>query len=449
MNTSAESAVLHYRKMLARERTQRSAGQPAWLADIRDAAVARFERDGFPGARDEDWRYTSLDFLGQQVFEVVNPDGDTPPDLQDIADLTLTDTPTTRVVFVNGRFNRVLSDLTRLAPGVVVEELDEAISRDAAVIREHFTSLGRGDGAMDAFGALNTALTEGGVFVAVGDGVTVDTPIELLHVSVRTAEPRMMHPRHVVAMGAGSRATLVERYVTVNDSHHFTNAMVHVRVGEGAVLTHERAQEESPDAYHLAAVRVEQAQNSRYRQVTASLGGAWARTGIRVEFEGEGAVAELDGLYLAGDRQLNDIHLDVRHEVPNCESQERFRGILDGRGRAVFDGRVFVARDAQGTNARLSNDNLLLSRNAEVDTKPQLEIYADDVRCSHGTTVGQLDEAMIFYLRSRGIGPEEARQMLCLGFAGESIDAFSSEALKGRVEAGLRHRLMVLPFSTN
>lgn len=224
---------------------------------------------------------------------------------------------------------------------------------------------------------------------------------------------------------------------------YFNNAVMEIVLGRGAELQHDRLQEESPSAYHLAALHVAQSGDSRYRHVTAAIGGAWARTGVTLSLDGERAAAELDGIYLARDRQINDVHVDVRHNVPDCTSRETYKGILDGSGRAVFDGRILVERNAQKTDAALSNDNLVLSRKAEVDTKPQLEIYADDVRCSHGTTVGQLDDTMMFYLRSRGISHDAARQMLCLGFADEILNRFSTKSLRERAKTLLGNRLAV------
>jgi Fe-S cluster assembly protein SufD len=245
-----------------------------------------------------------------------------------------------------------------------------------------------------------------------------------------------------VVLEEGARAHVTERYVSLGDSTYFNNALVEVSCGVGSELIHERIQEESASAQHLTDLHVRLAADSVYRQVLAGIGGSWSRNDIRVNFDGEGATAEFDGLLLARDGQLNDVHLDVRHNVPSCTSRENFKGILDGKGKLVFDGRILVAKDAQHTDAQLSNHNLMLSRSAEVDTKPQLEIYADDVKCSHGTTVGELDQDMLFYLRSRGVPGSQARQMLCQGFAEEIIDRFGDEKLQSRVSRLLHRRLL-------
>ena len=431
---------LRFRDLVASEETSWAADQPDWLVRLRKTAADHFGRHGFPNPRDEAWRYTSLDFLRHQPFVPARRETPEPVGPADMAPFALAGRRTARLVFVNGRYSDALSDSGPAGQGILAGSLRQRLAGDPGGVGAHLGRLGGADA--DAFGALNAALMEDGAFVHISAGTQVEHPIEILHISAGADEPRIVHPRHVVVLEAGASAAIAERYVALgDDASYFNNVVIEISLGEGAELRHDRLQEESGASYHLAGLRIEQAAASRYRQVTAALGGIWARTGITLTFAGEQAAAAIDGLYVARDRQLNDVHLDVRHEVPRCESRESFKGILDGRGRAVFDGRVLVARDAQQTDARLSNDNLLLSRNAEVDTKPQLEIYADDVRCSHGTTVGQLDEAMLFYLRSRGIGREAARQMLCLGFAGEVLDAFDTPELRERARALLQRRL--------
>jgi Fe-S cluster assembly protein SufD len=307
--------------------------------------------------------------------------------------------------------------------------------------------LGRvaGEGA-HVFAALNTAGMDDGFVLLVEPGVRVERPIEIVHLSLGMDEPRLAQPRNLVDLGEGASATLIERYVSLGESLYCTNAVLEISLGTGAGLTHYRVQQESPNAFHLAGVYLSQAESSRYHGVSIGLGAAWSRTDLVAGFVGEGAQCDLDGLYLSGDGQTMDFHLDVRHEVPACTSRESFKGILYGKGRAVFDGRVYVARDAQKTDAQLSNRNLVLSRGAEVDTKPQLEILADDVKCSHGTTVGQLDRESLFYLRSRGIPANQARRMLCVGFAGEVLDALELEPLRDYValEVGARLERAVL-----
>jgi len=438
MTTAIAQVHDELRRIATAARQRQGADDNGWLSRLREEAAARFDELGLPNAKDEAWRYTSLDFLARQRFEPA--DGDIVGTLseQDIVPFQLPETETTRLVFVDGLFAGRLSDALDSGAGLAVGSLQELLADDPDSLKPY---LGRAADQSNAFAALNTALLTDGAFVKVGEGRSTERPIELLHVSTAADTPSMSHPHHLIVLENGARATLIERHVSLGEAACFTNGVMKLWLGRDAVLQHEQLQEDGADTYHLSALEVTQQSGSRYLYRSAALGGAWARTDLRVTFAGEHAVAELDGLYLAGDRQLNDVHLDVRHEVPDCRSRETFKGILDGRGRAVFDGRVVVAKDAQRTDARLSNDNLMLSRNAEVDTKPQLEIYADDVRCSHGTTVGQLDEEMLFYLRSRGIGREEARRMLCLGFAGEILERFDTEGLRRRAQDLLAKRL--------
>jgi Fe-S cluster assembly protein SufD len=261
-------------------------------------------------------------------------------------------------------------------------------------------------------------------------------------------EPRLAQPRHVIDLADGAEARIIERYVSLGESLYCTNSVLEVSLGKGARLDHDRVQLESRNAYHITGFYLSQAEDSRYRGVNLGLGGAWARTDLVVRFAGEHADCDLKGLYLAGDGQVMDYHLDVNHAVPHCASREAFKGILYGKGRAVFDGDVRVEVDAQKSDAHLSNKNLILSRNAEIDTKPQLEILADDVKCSHGTTVGQIEPEMLFYLRSRGIAAPIARRMLCLGFAGEIIDALGTEALRAYVADEVGRRLEAAPLES-
>jgi Fe-S cluster assembly protein SufD len=345
---------------------------------------------------------------------------------------------------VNGRYSPHLSDLGDLPSGVRVGSLSETLAQDADALEGLLTRIA-GDGS-HVFASLNTVGMDDGLVLLLDRGAILERPIELIHLSVGMDQPRVAQPRHLVRLGDGAQAELIERYLSLGDSLYCTNALVEMELGRDAVLKHRRVQIESVNAFHLTGLYLLQGQNSRYAGVNISLGGAMARTDLVTRFAGEHAECDLQGLYLAGDKQLVDFHLDVRHNLPNCTSRENFKGILYGKGKAVFDGLVYVARDAQKTDAAMSNRNLVLSQNAEIDTKPQLEIYADDVKCSHGTTVGQIEPEMLFYLRSRGISASLARRMLCLGFAGEIINALGNEPLQEYVAEHVGQRLERSPL---
>jgi Fe-S cluster assembly protein SufD len=435
---SIEAGTLErYQSLVERELAARAGGGPEWLDARRRAAADRAREVGLPHRKQEAWKYTSVEPLLQHAFVPAETRG-TRLSEADLAPHLLEETAGGRIVFVNGRFEPGLSALDGAGAAQVVS-LAEALSGDAQGAVQLLGSLtGAGE---HVFAALNTAAMEDGALVRIPEGVSLEQPLEILHLSVASADPQVVQPRNLIVVEPGARARLVERFVSVGQPLYFNNVVDEILLGESAVLEHERLQTESPNAFHMAGLHVDQAGGSRYRCVTAALGAGWARTEVRVRFRAPGAECEVDGLYLAGDGQLVDFHLDVDHDVPGCTSRENFRGILDGRGRAVFDGRVLVQKQAQKTAAHLANANLMLSRNAEIDTKPQLEIFADDVQCSHGTTVGQLDPEALFYLRSRGLSETVARKMLSLGFAGAILERYLTDGVRRQADAVLQARL--------
>lgn len=412
-------------------------GHLDWLASRRGSARERVRAQGIPSMKQEGWRYTSLKRLIEQGFVPADePVSALMP--ENIEDVLIPGLDAHRVLLVNGRFAPELSDLGDLPGGVRIGGLSQILGSDPDVIRDRLDEVIGTEKPL--FTALNTAGLDDGLVVLLGQSTALERPIEVVHLSIGMDTPRVAQPRHIVVLEEGARATLIERHVGLGYSTYCTNSVIEISLGRDAGLNHYRVQLESSSAFHITSLYLRQGEASRYHGVNIGLGAAWARTDLAVRFSGECAECDLQGLYLAGDQQLIDYHLDVNHAVPRCTSRENFKGILYGKGRAVFDGRVYVAKDAQKTDAAMSNKNLLLSDNAEVDTKPQLEINADDVKCSHGTTVGQIEPEMLFYLRSRGISAPVARRMLCLGFAGEIIEAVGPEALREHIaeQVGLR-----------
>ncbi len=419
------------------------ADEPDWLAAARAAATARVQVQGAPTNKSEGWRYTGLRTLLEQGFTPV--DGLLNALMpEDIEDLLVPGLDAHRVVIVNGRFSPQLSVLDGLPKGLHLASLRASLTQDPAALAARINAVA-GEGA-HVFASLNTAGFDDGLVLLADRGTLVDKPIELLHLSVGMDEPRVAQPRHLITLADGAQVTLIERFASLGDALYCNNALMEIQLGRDASLKHQRIQLESPSAFHVSGVYLSQGANSRYASVNIGIGARWARTDTVTRFSGEHAECELQGLYLAGDKQLLDYHLDVHHGLPHCTSREHFKGIVHGKGKAVFDGLVYVAKDAQHTDAEMSNRNLILSQNAEVDTKPQLEIYADDVKCSHGTTVGQIDPNSLFYLRSRGIPETLARRMLCLGFAGEIIDALGNDALAGLVSGAVGRRLEAAPL---
>ncbi len=422
-----------------------------WLDDQRRLSRAQIGEQGIPTSKQEDWRYTSLKGLLEQCFTPVDETitALAPDDLEDIL---IPGLDSHRIVLVNGRYAPDLSMPGEIPKGVRFDSLRTLLDTDPDAVRDHLNRplsalrAGVEDEPQPLFLALNTAGFDDGLVVRLERAAMLERPIELIHLSVGMDEPRVAQPRHLIILGEGAQAILIERYVSLGDSIYCTNAVLDISLGCDAILRHERIQMESANAFHLTGLYLNQDAGSHYQGVNIGLGARWSRTDLVTDFRGEHARCELQGLYLAGDRQFMDYHLDVTHSVPRCTSRENFKGILYGRGRAVFDGNVVVARHAQKSDAAMSNRNLMLSESAEVDTKPQLDIHADDVKCSHGTTVGQLEPEMLFYLRSRGISAALARRMLCLGFAGEIIQTLSSELLREHVSGQVGQRLESAPL---
>jgi len=398
---------------------------PGWLSHAREAARQAVAELPVLDRKQEAWRYTSIEALLKQRFRPASDAADMPT--LDISDCLLPEFDSYRLVFVNGRFDPRLSSIEDLPDGVSLGSLCAVLTTDPELLATWFGQTA--NHTEHVFTALNTALVNDGVFVHVGNQVELDRPIEVIYFSQTDEDPLLMQPRNLVVLDAGAKATLVERFIGFGPSPYFHNNLTEISIGKGASLNHFRVQDESRSAYHFSSLYLSQQTKSSYQGTTLAFGGTWARTDYNTTFKQQGAACELNGLYTVGDQQLTDFHLNVKHSVPGCVSREQFKGVLYGKGRAVFDGRILVDKQAQHSDAQLSNDNLMLSRSAEVDTKPQLEIYADDVKCSHGTTVGQLDPQQVFYLRSRGIDETTARKMLCLGFASEVLDSIDLPAL--------------------
>ncbi|MGQ9658707.1 MAG: Fe-S cluster assembly protein SufD [Thermochromatium sp.] len=411
---------------------------PDWLQERRCAARARLSAQPLPHSKQEAWRYTSLKGLLEQQFVAVDATLGA-FQFEDLNAVLIPSFDAHRVVLVNGRFVPELSAPGGLPAGARLGGLRDWLERDPESLRGWLDAT-RGD-SESFFALFNTAALDDGLVVWLEQGVVLERPIELIHLAVGDEVPRVAQPRHLIHLEAGAQATLVERYVSLDESLYCTNAVTEVALGRGAGLRHERLQMESCNAFHLTGFYLVQDAHSRYEGINVGLGARWARTELNARFRGEQAECILQGLYVAGDGQLLDYHLDVEHAVPHCRSEEVFKGLLTGQGRAVFDGRVLVAKDAQKSDATMSNHNLMLSEQAEIDTKPQLEIQADDVKCSHGTTVGQIEPEMLFYLRSRGIEAVQAQRMLCFGFAGEIIDRLGAEAVRAHVTEAVGRRL--------
>jgi Fe-S cluster assembly protein SufD len=401
-------------------RFETEAKQPAWISPLHQAGIAQFAKLGFPTLQDEDWRFTNVAPIARLPFKPVfqvSRDSLTP---EAVAGFTFGRLAASRLVFVNGHYAPNLSSPGPQKQGVIVSSLAAALATKSAVIEKNLARHARAED--NAFTALNTAFFQDGAFIHVPAGQTVEAPIHLLFIATAEEAGATWHPRNLILADQGSRLTVLESYVSTFDAPYFTNAVTELVLGEGAVMEHGKFQGESLNAFHVAAIHAHLGRSSNFISHSVATGARLSRNNIRAALAGEGVECVLNGLYLTHGDQLADHHMVVEHAQPHCNSHEYYNGILDGRSKGVFHGRILVRQPAQKTDAKQTNKNLLLSEDATVDTKPQLEIYADDVKCTHGATIGQLNEESIFYLRARGIGAETARRMLIHAFAGEIIE---------------------------
>ncbi len=402
-------------------------GEPGFASALRRAGADDFRRLGLPTTRHEDWRYTSLAELAALPLLPAEARRAAPSELERLGGLP----PAPRLVFLNGRLDPSLTDLSGLPAGAAAGSLAEALRERPALVEPH---LGKSPFHDHALAALNGALFADGALVFLPDGAVAEAPIHLVYLVLPGAEPAAAFPRSLVIAGRGVRATLLERWA--GEGTYLAGGLTEIALGERSALEMVRVQEEAPGAFHVGLVGVRQAAGSRYTGRSVALGARLARVETRAVLEGEEAENHLDGLYVTSGSQLHDHFVHVEHAVPHGTSRELFKGILDGAARGVFTGRVLVRPGAQKTDAGQVNSNLLLSEDATVDTRPQLEILADDVKCSHGGTVGQLDEDALFYLRSRGLERATTRALLTWAFAAEMV-----ERLPAAVREGVRRRV--------
>ncbi|WP_368644330.1 Fe-S cluster assembly protein SufD [Castellaniella ginsengisoli] len=402
------------------------AGVP-WLAEARRQALDRFMSEGWPTPRIEAWRHTSLAPLAAAAFE----DGGVQSVAERIAALKAGETGHW-LVFVDGAFDADLSDVGALPGGATVLPLSQAWSEHAEAIRCAYGDAADGHSTS----ALNLALASDGAWIHLVRGVAVEQPI---HLVCAAASPRAAHfLRHLIQAGAGSQATVVEHYVGVPDAANFRHAATRLRLDRDARITHLKLQQESGQAWHLGDIDATQGRGSIFTSHSVSLGARLARHDIATHFADERCETLLNGLYYVDQRRHVDHHTLIGHEKPHCVSHESYRGIMADAAHGVFTGRILVAPGADGTDAIQRNDSLLLSRLAKSDARPELEIYADDVKCAHGATVGRLDADSLFYLRSRGLDEVHARDILIYAFAAASVAKIESEPLRRRVELAVR-----------
>ena len=409
---------------------------PAWLKPFRKAAIARFAEAGFPTTRDENWRHTNIAPIAETAFVSPRAANDAVSEA-DLAPYLFGDAACARLVFVNGQFAPKLSLSDDLPDGLIVEPMAAALGRPG--IESHWTRPTYQ--VKHAFTDLNAALFEDGAYIHVAAHKVIEQPIHIVFVSTPGADPFAVHPRNLIVAEPHSQSSIVESFIGLGQGVYFNNTVTDIIAADDAVIDHYKSQRELIDAYHVGRVQIHQARGSNVASHSISLGAAITRNDIWTQLDGEGANCTLNGLFMPRGTQLVDHHLRVDHVKPHCNSWEFFKGILDDRSRGVFCGRIFVHEDAQKTDAKQTSSNLLLSDEAQIDTRPQLEIFADDVRCTHGATIGQMNDEAIFYLRSRGVSEAAARSLLIYAFAGEAVGQIRIRPLREQLQELILERL--------
>jgi Fe-S cluster assembly protein SufD len=417
---------------------------PEWLAERRAAGAAAFERLGLPTPKNEDWHYTSVAAIGEHEWTTLRT-GTSDLKAADLAPFTFGHQEWPTIVFVNGHYAPELSTpATHLPEGVRMATLGDLVAGreiDPTLAEMAEKWLGKVvDAEKHAFTALNTALMTDGVLLHIAKEMVVDQPIHLLFVSDPLAAKGAVHPRNLVVAERHSKATMIESYVGIGDATYFTNAVTEVVVDDGATLNHNKVQRESARAYHVDTTQAHQGRDSHFLNFSFATGAELSRTNIYTYLGGEGCGVTLNGLYMLDGSQHCDHQTRIEHAEPNCFSREVYKGLLDDRSTGVFNGKVYVHAIAQKTDGKQENHALLLSPTAQVNTKPELEIFADDVKCTHGATVGQLDETSLFYMKSRGISATLARQLLIYAFAADVLETIELEAVRDDLEAATLER---------
>lgn len=399
---------------------------PDYLREVKKKAIARFSELGFPTTRNEEWKYTRIKPVVNHTYKMAGPGYQLRLKPEDIQPFKIAGEEVNLLVFENGIYNPALSSLRESIPGVVIGSIGQSLTHPA--VSENLSHFA--DYNAESLVALNTALFQDGAFVLIPDNATFKNPIQILYINDSREEKYAVYPRTLVIVGKSSHVQLIESYHSLNTVNSFTNAVTEVIAGENSDVDLYKVQSEDTLAYQVNFTQVDQERNSNCSVHTLSLNGGFIRNNLNYLMKGSNCESHMYGLYILAGTQFVDNHTFVDHAVPNCYSNELYKGIMADRSTGVFNGKIMVRQDAQKTNAYQSNSNILLSDDATIYTKPQLEIFADDVKCSHGATTGQLDMEALFYLRARGIGEEQARSMLMFAFAGDVLNTIKIEALK-------------------
>ena len=414
----------------------RQGAEPVWLRHLRAEGWDIFKSNGFPTVRDEDWRFTNLASLTRTEFRRAPESAIS----RSAVDGSLLAGAVCQLVFVNGRFAPGLSDIASLPAGLEVSSLSDALRHKAESVEQH---LGRyANLRRDAFAALNTAFWEDGAYIRIRRGAQIEQPVHLLFVTTdATSSPVMTHPRSLIVAEQASKAAILEDYVSLGPGAALSNSVTELAAADDAIVSHYLVERENYDSFNISTLRIEQARNTNVSTHSILLGGGLVRNNVHPVLNGPGAECLINGLFVGAGRQHLDNYMLVEHASPHGSSRQFYNGILDQQARGVFHGRIVVHKDAQKTDAKQTNRNLLLSDDARMDTKPQLEIRADDVKCTHGATIGRIEDEPLFYLRSRGLDEKSARNLLLYAFAAECLDRMNEQPAREFVEQFIRQRL--------
>lgn len=411
-----------------------------WLRKLREEAFAHFCETGFPTTHDEDWRFTNIAAIARTRFSLP-PAGVQLPTEEDLRPW-IQDGMAAWLVFVDGRFVAKLSSVASMPTGVRISSLHHEITRNSSTLEQHF---GRYlNSRRDPFCALNTAFAEDGAFVQVGRGISLEKPIHLLFVSTGGQTATMAHPRNLLLVEREAEATIIEEYVSLSDGVFLSNSATELVAEESSIVSHYMLEREGTKAFNISTLRIQQDRTSNVASHSLLLGGGLVRNNVHPVLAGEGGECLINGLFVGNGTQHLDNYMYVEHQQPHASSRQFYNGILDDHARGVFHGRIVVHKDAQKTDAKQTNRNLLLSDDAQIDTKPQLEIYADDVKCTHGATIGQIEENALFYLRSRGIDEASARKLLLSAFARECVERMRAGIARDHAELTIEAHLALM-----
>ncbi len=402
---------------------------------VRKEAIEKFSQLSFPTTHDEDWRFTNIAPLLKYNFE---PSSKVNAAFHQIKNYIFEISKKNVLVFINGYFSHELSKIERSKDGIILDSLSNQLENGSQVVNRHLGKYAKH--SEQIFTALSTAFTRDGAFVYVPDNKIIEEPIQILFITSTGGKNILSQPRNLYVTGKNAQVSIVERYLSLDEGIYFTNVVTEIYAGENSTIDHIKLQEENLNAFHISRTEVDQEKGSSFNSYSFSFGGEIARHDINTRFNDEGGESSLNGLFLLTGNQLYDTHSLIDHAKPNCTSHEKYKGILDDTSHGVFNGKVIVRRDAQKTNAFQENKNIILSNGALINTKPQLEIFADDVKCSHGATIGQLDADAMFYLKSRGIGEENAKSILIHAFASDVIRTIKIEEVKKYLEEVLVKR---------